>query len=51
MTYQIEWNKDYMREKLKKVLDEWDQTLWHGIDKEGQAKLLEDLMKCFDEEG
>jgi hypothetical protein len=45
----IELNKEYFRERFAKVLKEWDQTLWYGIDKELQDKFLNDLMKCFDE--
>jgi hypothetical protein len=44
-------NKEYFRERFAKVLKEWDQKLWYGIGKDLRVEFLNDLMKCFDEEG
>ncbi len=51
MTYKIEWNKEYFRERFRKVFNEpeWSQTFYYGLDKEHQDKLIDDLMKCFEE--
>ena len=44
-------NKDYYRERFKKVFEKWDYEFWGGFDKEYQNRLLDDLLQCFDEEG
>lgn len=51
---QIEKNKKYFREKFKKVIENWFNTCQISVlgqlDVGDTEKLLNDLLKCFDED-